>query len=692
MTKEKIKKEDHNKTVEATLQDIEKKFGKGTIMRLGDREVSDIPAISTTSLSLDTAIGIGGVPRGRIIEVYGPESSGKAQPLDCKVLTPIGWRKIGDLKIGDIVYSQDGSETSVIGIFPQGNRDVNRVTFSDKTSTRCCLEHLWAVQTEHEYYHDNQISVLSLKELLDNGLYTREGSSFKYRIPFNECIQFTKKALPMNPYLLGLLLGDGGFRDSSIKFSTADIELVNSIQSILERDFLNTEIGKVKNTKYDFVIRKTFKGHAKTQVRLLLESLNLADKKSEEKHIPEIYLFSDRYDRLELLKGLMDSDGTAHNNGESFSYSSSSPQLSKDFEFLCRSLGFRVSTSSKRSSYTGNGEIKLGLISYRSNIITDGVIPFKLTRKITVAGKHSNEKVCFNKFITEIESLGQSECVCIMVDHPDQLYITDDFIVTHNTTLALHIVAEAQKAGGLAAYIDSEHAMDSGYATALGVDIDNLLISQPDSGEQALEIAEALVRSNDIAVIVIDSVAALTPRAEIDGEMGDSLPGLQARLMSQACRKLTAIVASSNTCFIFINQLRDRIGVMYGSPEITSGGKALKFYASLRLDIRRIGAIKDGDQVVGNRTKVKVVKNKLAPPFKEAEFDITYGKGISRTGDVLDLAVTQNIVEKAGAWYSVFGERMGQGRENSKQYLLDNPAVLEKIESEVRLKLVNTKK
>jgi len=255
------------------------------------------------------------------------------------------------------------------------------------------------------------------------------------------------------------------------------------------------------------------------------------------------------------------------------------------------------------------------------------------------------------------------------------------------TTLALHIVAEAQKAGGVAAYIDAEHAMDADYSGKLGVDVDQLLISQPDSGEQALEIAEALVRSNGVDVIVIDSVAALVPRAELDGEMGDSLPGLQARLMSQALRKLTAIVSQSNTCFIFINQIREKIGVMFGNPETTSGGRALKFYSSVRLDIRRIGALKDGDRVVGNRTKVKVVKNKVAPPFRECEFDIMYGEGISREGDVLDLGAAQRVVEKSGAWFSYKGDRLGQGRENAKQSLKENPELLKKIEREVKIKL-----
>ena len=252
------------------------------------------------------------------------------------------------------------------------------------------------------------------------------------------------------------------------------------------------------------------------------------------------------------------------------------------------------------------------------------------------------------------------------------------------TTLALHIVSQAQKAGGVAAYIDAEHAMDAQYANKLGVNVDDLFISQPDSGEQALEIAEALVRSGGVDVLVIDSVAALVPRAELDGEMGDSLPGLQARLMSQALRKLTAVVARSNTCLIFINQIREKIGVMFGNPETTTGGRALKFYSSVRLEIRRTSSIKDGDVVVGNRTKVKVVKNKVAPPFREAEFDIMYGEGISQEGDLLDLAVENKIVEKSGAWFSFKGERLGQGRENAKNLIKSDRSIATRIETEVR--------
>jgi recombination protein RecA len=255
---------------------------------------------------------------------------------------------------------------------------------------------------------------------------------------------------------------------------------------------------------------------------------------------------------------------------------------------------------------------------------------------------------------------------------------------TGKTTLALHVVAEAQRLGGIGAFIDAEHALDPIYARKLGVNIDELLISQPDTGEQALEIAETLVRSNAVDVIVIDSVAALVPRAELDGDMGDSLPGLQARLMSQALRKLTAAIARSGAIVIFINQIREKVGVMFGSPETTSGGRALKFYASIRLDIRRLEAIKQGTESIGVRTKVKVVKNKLAPPFREAEFEMIYGEGVSKAGTILDAGVEQGLIEKAGTWYSFKNERIGQGRENAKKWLQDNPAVLADLEAKIR--------
>jgi recombination protein RecA len=260
------------------------------------------------------------------------------------------------------------------------------------------------------------------------------------------------------------------------------------------------------------------------------------------------------------------------------------------------------------------------------------------------------------------------------------------------TTLALQVIAQAQKNGGAAAFVDAEHALDPIYARKLGVDIDNLLVSQPDTGEQALEITAALVQCGAVDVVVVDSVAALVPKAELEGEMGDSHVGLHARLMSQALRKLTGVVSRTNTCMIFINQIREKIGVMFGSPETTTGGRALKFYSSVRLDVRRIGALKDGETVIGNRTKVKVVKNKVASPFREAEFDILYGEGASREGDLLDLGVSKNVVEKSGSWFSFHGERLGQGRENSRVFLKEHADVAQRLEDELRVALGLTQK
>ncbi len=258
------------------------------------------------------------------------------------------------------------------------------------------------------------------------------------------------------------------------------------------------------------------------------------------------------------------------------------------------------------------------------------------------------------------------------------------------TTVALHMIAEAQRLGGEAAFIDAEHALDPQYARNLGVDVENLIVSQPDTGEQALEIAEALVRSSAIDIIVVDSVAALVPKAEIDGEMGDSHIGLQARLMSQALRKLAGVISKSNTSMVFINQLREKVGVMFGNPEVTPGGRALKFYSSVRLDVRRIEALKQGTEIIGNRTRIKVVKNKIAPPFKETEFDIIYGKGISKEGNILDIATTMGIVDKSGAWFAYHGEKIGQGRENSRQYLIEHSETCLEIENIIRDSLIET--
>ena len=324
-----------------------------------------------------------------------------------------------------------------------------------------------------------------------------------------------------------------------------------------------------------------------------------------------------------------------------------------------------------------------------NNMDKDKALDAALSQIERAFGKGSIMKLGKNEQVVEIESISSGSLgldIALGIGGLPRGRVIEIYgpESSGKTTLALHVIAEAQKTGGICAFVDAEHALDPIYARKLGVNLDELLISQPDTGEQALEITDTLVRSGAVDVLVIDSVAALTPRAELEGEMGASLPGLQARLMSQALRKLTASISKSNTMVIFINQIRMKIGVMFGSPETTTGGNALKFYASVRLDIRRIGQIKDRDEVVGNQTRVKVVKNKVAPPFKQVEFDIIYGKGISKTGELIDLGVKADIVEKSGSWYSYNSERMGQGRENAKVFLEENPDIAAEIENGVR--------
>ncbi len=334
------------------------------------------------------------------------------------------------------------------------------------------------------------------------------------------------------------------------------------------------------------------------------------------------------------------------------------------------------------------GEAKLKLVEETDGMDKDKALQAALSQIERAFGKGSVMKLGDNRAI-EVEAIPTGSLgldIALGIGGLPKGRVIEIFgpESSGKTTMALHVVAEAQKRGGICAFVDAEHALDPVYAQALGVNVDELLISQPDTGEQALEIADTLVRSGAIEVLVIDSVAALTPKAELEGEMGDSLPGLQARLMSQALRKLTASISRSNCMVIFINQIRHKIGVMFGSPETTTGGNALKFYASVRLDIRRIGAIKDRDQVIGNHTRVKVVKNKVAPPFRQVEFDIMYGEGISKAGELLDLGVAAGVVEKSGSWYSYNSQRIGQGRENAKKFLRENPEIAEEIEQAIR--------
>ena len=659
------------------LAEIDKTFGKGSTI-VGDA-IIDAERISTGSLGLDIATG-GGWGKGRIIEIYGPESSGKAQPLSSKVLTPTGFKTMRSLEVGDTVCTPDGDTSTILGTFDQGIQDVYKVTFDDKSSTRCTLDHLWYVEGRASKFGD----VLSLKQIIDVGIKEANGTRNRFRIPVLEKVNLNAVELPMNPYLLGLILGDGGLSAGGVRYSTSDNEIIENISRILEDEMPNTIIKKVTGTKYDFSFLKREKGRGKNDVQIALESLNLIGTKSDTKFIPDIYLYNSFENRLALLQGLMDSDGSIDNG--TLSFTSTSKRLSESFVDLVRGLGLRCTTSSRITKYKNSAGVELdGKPSYRSSLLmsSDKFKIFRLKRQLDK--KEWVASTFSRRFIESIELVGREECRCIAIGHPDKLYITDDYIVTHNTTVTLHTIAEAQRKGGKVVFIDAEHAFDRAYAEVLGVDCNKLIVSQPDNGEMALEIADRLISTGLISVVVVDSVAALVPKSEIEGDMGDFKMGGNSRLMNQAMRKLTGVAAKTGTVVIFINQLRDKLGVMFGSPETTTGGNALKFAASIRVDIRRkTGAADKSGEILYNTITCKTVKNKLAAPFKKAIFDIKYGEGISKESEVLNLGVALGLITVNGSWYSYADTKLGQGADKVIVMLQDNPELSLEIEQQIR--------
>lgn len=1008
-------------TIDDALLLLQKKFGKTSIRLLGDSSAADnVDVISTGSILVDGALGVGGLPRGRIVEIYGPEATGKAQPLDAKILSPLGWKTMGDTHPGDLLIAKDGTITTVIAEFLQGEKEIFEVTFSDGRKTECCTDHLWTVRT----WDDKQNNIwrtLPLKELQKD---YRLKDRYKYMIPVIDPIQFEKKELDVDPYILGVLLGDGSFcQGSTIKFSTADSEIVQEMKAFANKNALKIK----KISKYDYSISKMRKGHAKSCITNSLCKLKLFGLKSSEKFIPKEYLNSNISNREALLQGLLDSDGYISEQQHAIEYVTTSEQLAKDMTDLAYGLGGLVHTMTRNTHYTKNGDRVSGKLAYRLSILLpESITPFRLTRK---KNRTCKQRIYDhrNRWIQEIKYIGIKPAKCILIAHPDQLYITDNYIVTHNTTVALHAIAAANKAGGNAAFIDAEHSLDMDLAKKVGVNPDLLLVSQPDYGEQALELASEIIKTNKFVVVVIDSVSALTPKAEIDGEIGDSITfdtpvyvrnsidnyidilipgelyrggivndrfkirwykkfksveilthtgwelllgvvkklntnkkpitcvrtstgyiqvtedhslfvnaqekspkelekfdrldiysnieckndkkiyntdiawllgffvaegstprthmcnrfevcntdpdliykckqiiddnftcetkikiqkvsnsgndesrrkdlyvlicssnillgnlmrecvfrktrlkklpkeilnakkeikqafldgfwigdgsckgktkssrfyhnnslaviagtqylntclgirtntvvhtqrpeqltlsenlgritkkeneivqfyqlpppeflfdfstesgtfvtaigniichnshmGLQARLMGQALRKLTGIIHSSNTLVIFINQLRQKIGVVFGNPETTSGGNALKFYSSVRLDIRKVSAIKVKGSIIGNRVKVKVVKNKLAPPYKSIETDLIFGKGFVKEREVIALGIERDIIERNGAQYAYREAILGTGFAAAVKTLQEDPEIMSKILAEINAK------
>lgn len=671
---EKAAKENLN--LQDTLDKIQKQHGMGAAMRLGDVPKQTYDVVSTGSLAVDEALGIGGLPFGRIVEFYGSAGGGKAQPIDTPILTPEGWKTMGDLELGDLVYDDYGNPVPVVGIFPQGIKPIFKIEMSDDTQTESCLEHLWMVQSATDR-SNNRYSVYDTKRIMED---YKSPARLNYSIPFCEPIKFSQKVYPIEPYVLGLLLGDGCFRGNNVCYSSGDPELVESLGEYLK----TIECKLTRKGRYDYRVSKdTVKRNGpRNNLVGIIKDLGLLNTLSNNKFIPPQFLMGSISQRLALLQGLMDTDGSQNIGRSQSEYTTVSPQLAKGVLHLIRSLGGRAVMSKRITTYTSTGGRKDGQPSYRINLFLPGLMPFRLKRKNDRLKKidHANY---FSKFISNISYSRNAEAVCIMVDSPNNTYITDDYIVTHNTTTALSVIAEAQKLGYQAAFIDLEHTFDIAYAEALGLDVENLIISQPDYAEQTFEIIEQLVRSGEVKVIVVDSTSALVPKAEIEGEFGASNMGVAAKLTSQFCRKITGLLAEHKVLLITISQLRHAIGVTWGSTERTSGGEAIKFYASIRLDIRNIAKIKEGDVIVAGRTKVFVAKNKCSVPYKSVEYTLIYGEGIDKMQEAIDMAVERAIVDKSGSWFNYKTERF-HGMNAMKEWLREDETRLETLLLEIK--------
>ena len=762
---------DRSKALENALAQIDKSFGKGSVMRLGDEVRAPMEVIPTGSIALDVALGIGGLPRGRVIEIYGPESSGKCLTADTYLWTDHGLETVEELfdragakasctsrttdvtALGLRVVNERAELEGVSAITHNNRKPVVRLRVKSGREVTATHNHPLRVMNERGSIVWRKAGDIAEGDVLVSALFGAEEAAGGTTLSEDEAV------------FLGYLVAEGTLGHhsrNSVHFTNWDAEVAREWTSLAESLFGCTvrhygttpeqPAGK-EHFIYDTALRKR-----------LADEYGLAYTNAPGKTVPHCVRTAGPKAQRAFLSALFEGDGWI-DPSSTVGLGTASQELGRQVQLMLYGLGipatlqttfnqtyqrnywsvivnpavthrfldvvgFRSARrtaqveahfqqASRDAQFENVPHLRNLLIDLRDSIGGDraldallgdlrredmtlacsrtrlaGIVEWFQQRQERLSPgatalvahlQHLAEAKYTYEAVVAVEDGGLQPTFDIVV--PGTHSFTANGVLSHNTSLTLHCIANAQRAGGIAAFIDAEHALDPDYAKKLGVDTDALLVSQPDTGEQALEIADTLIRSGALDIIVIDSVAALVPRAEIEGEMGDSHVGLQARLMSQALRKIAGALSNSNTTAIFINQLREKIGVMFGSPETTTGGKALKFYASVRLDIRRIETLKDGTEAVGNRTRVKVVKNKVSPPFKQAEFDILYGIGISREGGLIDMGVEHGFVRKSGAWYTYDGDQLGQGKENARAFLRDNPDLSDELEKKIKEKL-----
>jgi len=597
-------------------------------VKSGWRELDDL-ITGETDKSAMTVVGSGlGWPRGRIVEIYGEEGMGKALEVSTPVLTPEGFWPIGRLKVGDYVIGSNGRPTRVVGVYPQGVKSGFEVTTTDGGSLVCCAEHLWVTTTDS----DSTPRIRTTSEISDT--LTHKMGDYEYprhRLPLVKPVTFDNAPapLPIDPYLLGCLLGDGNLTGSCVVINKPEPEVLEMCNERLPDEDVGVFFDDGNGPNSAIRIKRKQRDNTLSETAKALRELGLLGLKSVEKFIPNEYLYAKKSDRLRLLRGLLDTDGYVDRRGVDVEHTTSSEQLAAGVIFLARSLGAIVSTTARTPTYMYRGWRRRGRISYRSRIrFVDKTCPVSSEKHL--AKWRGGDQTPRYRCIKSIEPVGEAEFICIKVEAKDGLFVADDFIVTHNTTLALHAIAAFQRAGELCGFVDAEHALDVTYAAKLGVNLSDLVLNQPDhGGEQALDIVTTMCDSGLFGCIVVDSVAALTPLAELELDFEESSqPGGHARLMSRALRKLVSVVKRHNTLLIFINQTRLKIGVRFGNPKTTTGGQALKFYASVRMEMVNVKTKKKGDRVLYRRTRIRTVKNKCAPPFRDVFADLAPNKGI----------------------------------------------------------------
>ena len=668
---------------------LEKLGGKKKKEYLSDVDNIQVEKFPTGCLKLDIEL-LGGWPKGTAIEVLGPTGGGKAQPLYSKILTPTGFIEMRDIKVGDSVCSPDGTVTQVIGVFPQGEKDVYELTFDDGSKTRACGEHLWEIFSKYS----NTPEIMSTTDIVKQGVKTSDGWGNKFKIRRNKAVEFSKKSnLPLDPYLLGFLLGDGCLQKTSVRFSTADKEIIEHVEKILEVTDGELTVKKVGNKieSYDYSIAKKNRDakNKNNKVLDILRFLGLSEKRSHEKFIPEVYKLSTKEDRLALLQGLMDSDGCASTERGALSFSTVSPKLKEDFTYLAKSLGFRCVWSERLGRYkTATGVRKDGKLAYKAGLIQQDFdyIPFRLKRKVDNYVKNYSKSWYEFNFITSIEKVGKDLCQCIKVAHRDSLYITDDFIVTHNTTLTAEGVAQHQKKypKEVILWLDLEGVFDKIYFENIGIDTDpdKFILAQPVKGEEAFEIMRGFCEAFEGGVIVVDSVAMLLPSKEAEADFEDAQMGMHARLMSKGLRNVLPLARDKGITQFYINQERTNIGSSYGDPSVGTGGKALPYYSRTRVKVGRQNSKGEAGNSIG--VSYKTIKANFGRENTTVDAKIIFGVGIDYMTDLINIAVEFGVIKKGGAWFSYKDSNLGQGAEKTKEVLIDNPELFEEIESLVK--------